>query len=105
MPIDNHPKDLKEFRELISSEKLVLVDFYATWCGPCKLIAPKLEKLAEAYPDVIFAKVDVDEAADIAGEVGVRAMPTFMYYKAGEKVGEVVGANIANIEKELKKHL
>jgi thioredoxin 1 len=58
-----HPKNLEEFKQLIAQDKLVIVDFHATWCGPCKLIAPKLEKLTEVYTDAIFAKVDVDDVA------------------------------------------
>lgn len=55
------PKNLEEFKQLISQDKLVIIDFHASWCGPCKLIAPKLKKFAEQYTDAIFAKVDVDE--------------------------------------------
>lgn len=55
------PKNLEEFKQLINQDKLVVVDFHATWCGPCKLIAPKLKKFAEQYADAIFAKVDVDD--------------------------------------------
>ncbi|KAI8087885.1 thioredoxin-like protein [Gilbertella persicaria] len=96
------PKSLSEFQELINQDKLVVVDFHATWCGPCKLIAPKLKNFAEAYTNVVFAKVDVDEVPDVAGEYQVRAMPTIMYFKNGQKLGEVVGANIKNIEDKLK---
>jgi thioredoxin 1 len=63
MPIENIPKNLAEFNALINTDKLVVVDFYATWCGPCKLISPKFEKLVDEYPEVVFAKVDVDDAA------------------------------------------
>lgn len=55
------PKTLAAFKELIAQDKLVIVDFHAVWCGPCKLIAPKLHKFAETYADAVFAKVDVDE--------------------------------------------
>lgn len=55
------PKNLAEFEKLIKENQLVVVDFHATWCGPCKLIAPKLKKFAEETPNVVFAKVDVDE--------------------------------------------
>lgn len=57
------PKSLAAFKELIAQDKLVIVDFHATWCGPCKLIAPKLAKFTETYGDAVFAKVDVDEVA------------------------------------------
>jgi thioredoxin 1 len=55
------PKNLAEFQKLISENELVVVDFHASWCGPCKLIAPKLKKFAEETTNVVFAKVDVDE--------------------------------------------
>ncbi|GAN10953.1 cytosolic thioredoxin Trx1 [Mucor ambiguus] len=96
------PKSLAAFKELIAQDKLVIVDFHATWCGPCKLIAPKLEKFSQEYADAVFAKVDVDEVADVAAEYQVRAMPTIMYFRKGEKLGEVVGANPANIEAKIK---
>ncbi|KAG2200319.1 hypothetical protein INT47_000312 [Mucor saturninus] len=96
------PKNLAAFKELISQDKLVVVDFMATWCGPCKLIAPKLVKFIGEYKDVVFAKVDVDDVAEVAAEYQVRAMPTIMYFKNGVKLGEVVGANIANIEAKIK---
>ncbi|GAA5809524.1 hypothetical protein MFLAVUS_002933 [Mucor flavus] len=96
------PKNLEEFKALIAQDKLVIVDFHATWCGPCKLIAPKLAKLTEVYGDAVFAKVDVDDVADVAAEYQVRAMPTIMYFKNGTKLGEVVGANMVNIEAKIK---
>ncbi|KAL9542313.1 thioredoxin trx1 [Mucor bainieri] len=102
MPGFEEPKSLAAFKELIAQDKLVVVDFHATWCGPCKLIAPKLSKFSETYSAVVFAKVDVDEVPDVAAEYQVRAMPTIMYFRKGEKLGEVVGANPANIENKIK---
>lgn len=61
MAIENLPKNLQEFHALIQENKLVVVDFHATWCGPCKLIGPKFEKLPADYPAFTFAKVDVDD--------------------------------------------
>lgn len=71
----------------------------ATWCGPCKIIAPKIVALAAAYPLARFYKMDVDEVPDVAQELGVRAMPTFLVFKGGKKVGEVVGANAKEVER------
>ncbi|KAI8880809.1 thioredoxin [Backusella circina FSU 941] len=96
------PKNLAEFQKLINENELVVVDFHASWCGPCKLIAPKLKKFAEEHTNIVFAKVDVDDVADVAAEYAIRAMPTLLYFKNGAKVDEVVGANVANIEAKIK---
>ena len=70
----------------------------ATWCGPCKVIAPQIVKMSDAFPSVRFYKLDVDDVPDVAQELGVRAMPTFFVFKKGEKVNEVVGANQKALE-------
>lgn len=88
---------LPEFKSSISSEGLTVVDFYATWCPPCKAIAPILEKLSDQYTQANFIKIDVDESADIAQEYGISAMPTFFFFKDGEKIGEVIGADPSKI--------
>lgn len=77
----------------------------ATWCGPCKVIAPQIVKMSNSYPGARFYKLDVDEVPDVAQELGVRAMPTFMVFKNGEKVGEVVGANEKVLEALVVKHV
>jgi thioredoxin 1 len=71
----------------------VVVDFFATWCGPCKRISPYLEKLSEELTDVVFIKVDVDELENVAREQNISAMPTFYLFKNGEKVADLVGAS------------
>ena len=81
-----------------AGDKLVVVDFTATWCGPCQRIAPEFAKMAEDNPDCVFVKVDVDENEDVAQEQGVSAMPTFMYFKNGKKVDELVGASIDQLK-------
>ncbi|KAK2803276.1 thioredoxin trx1 [Onygenales sp. PD_10] len=84
---------------------LVVIDCFATWCGPCKAIAPKIVEYSEKYPQVGFYKIDVDEVPALAQELGVRAMPTFLFFKDGQKVDEVLGAVppaiVAAIEKNL----
>ncbi|XP_067839669.1 thioredoxin-like isoform X2 [Heptranchias perlo] len=68
-----------------AGDKLVVVDFFAVWCGPCKMIKPKFAEFAEQYTNVIFCQVDVDEAEDVAQNCGVNSMPTFQFYKNGNK--------------------
>ena len=63
-----------------------MIDFFATWCGPCKMIAPKLEQMDKDMDNVVFLKVDVDEAEDVAQEYNISAMPTFVFLKNGQKV-------------------
>ena len=87
------------FADVLNSNRNVLVDFYADWCGPCKMIAPIVERLATANPHVTFLKVNVDEAQELTRKFGVSAMPTFMAFVNGSKVGEVMGADKAGIEK------
>lgn len=71
----------------------VLIDFFAEWCGPCKAISPQIEKLSEQYENIKFFKVDVDKLSEVAAENGISAMPTFLFFKNGEKVETVRGAN------------
>ena len=82
-----------EFKSALANNKIVVVDAFATWCGPCKVVAPKIVALSDLYTNVHFVKVDVDEVPDVAQELGIRAMPTFVIFKEEKKVGEVVGAN------------
>ncbi|KAJ3297312.1 hypothetical protein HK104_000639 [Borealophlyctis nickersoniae] len=100
----NAVKSSDEFSAAINSGKVV-VDFFATWCGPCKIISPKFAEFAEKYTSATFIKVDVDEVPDVAEQAGIRAMPTFLIYKDGKVVGEVVGADPRKLEDEIKKHV
>ncbi len=78
--------------EVIQSKKLVLVDFFATWCGPCKMIAPIIEEIAEEYEgSVKVCKIDVDEAPSIATQYGVMSIPTLLLFKDSEVVATSVG--------------
>ena len=86
-----------EHFDLIFPDKL-LVDFTATWCGPCKAIGPYFEELAAKFPDVTFVKVDVDELDDVAASCGISAMPTFQLYSNGVMVKEMCGADKAKLE-------
>ncbi|KUL91110.1 hypothetical protein ZTR_00776 [Talaromyces verruculosus] len=91
-----------EFDTALKSDKLVVVDAFAEWCGPCKAIAPKVHAWSEEYTDVDFVKFDVDESPDVAQELGIRAMPTFLFFKNGEKITEVVGVNPPALEAAIK---
>jgi thioredoxin len=76
-----------------AGDKLVVVDFTATWCGPCKMISPTFHKMADDNPDCVFLQVDVDDADDVAAACEINSMPTFQFYKNKAKVGQFSGAN------------
>ncbi|KAL4236038.1 Thioredoxin domain-containing protein 3 [Mactra antiquata] len=78
---------------MIKDKDPVIVDFTATWCGPCKMIGPKFVEIAKTCQKLKFIKVDVDDAEEIAAGCGISAMPTFQVFKDGEKVDEMVGAD------------
>lgn len=144
------PRSKSEFETALSEkDSLMVVDCFATWCGPCKIIAPEVVKyvvlaflhsltllslppsfiplfsvrlsvpipsiqttdsiikrrFSESYPSARFYKLDVDEVPDVAQELGIRAMPTFLLFKDGERVGEVVGANPKALEAAIQKQV
>lgn len=93
-----------EFDEALKHSGLVVVDFFATWCGPCKMIAPLLQKFSEEYPQVKFVKLDVDQLPEVAQEYEVTAMPTIFFIKNGSVVEKVLGAQPQAIKQALTKH-
>ena len=83
-------------QEVLNSEKPVLLDFWAPWCGPCRLMSPSLDQLAEEREDIKVAKVNVDEEPELAGEFRVYSIPTLAVLKDGQMVNQMVGARPKN---------
>ncbi len=82
----------ENFAEVKASEKPVLLDFFATWCGPCRMIAPLIEQIAEEHPEFVVAKIDVDEEPELAQAFGIQSIPTLVVLKNGEVAETAVGA-------------
>ncbi len=85
-----HIQNAAEFDDAIK-EGLVLVDFFATWCGPCKMLSPVLEQLSEENPNVLVLKIDVDEVGPLAARFGIQAIPTLILFKDGQQVDKRMG--------------
>ncbi|GKT45406.1 thioredoxin [Colletotrichum spaethianum] len=98
-------KSKAEFDTTLKEHDFVLVDAFATWCGPCKAIAPILVNLSneEKNSKIHFVKIDVDEVPDVSQELGIRAMPTFLIFQKGEKAQEIVGANPTALKQAIEK--
>ncbi|MBP6340365.1 MAG: thioredoxin [Faecalibacterium sp.] len=79
-------------QEVLQSEKPVLLDFWASWCGPCRMLSPIVDEVAEERGDVKVGKVNVDEQPELAGEFGVMSIPTLLVFEQGKLVRQVVGA-------------
>lgn len=84
-------KTTEEFDAVLKDNPSVFVDFFATWCGPCKMVGPVVDKVSEKVTGVKFVKVDVDELGDVAMRYGIQSIPALFAFKNGAKVGEIVG--------------
>jgi thioredoxin 1 len=97
-----------EFNEKVrNSTGLVVVDCFAEWCGPCRAIAPVVNRLAQEYTAAKFYQINVDELSSVAADLGIRAMPTFILFKNGERLSgaDVVGANSAALKNAVETNI
>ena len=94
----------ENFESLKNGQQPLVVDFWATWCGPCRMIAPIIAELAEEYAgQITVGKCDVEECDDIAAEFGIRNIPTILFFKGGQVVDKLVGAQSkAKLEEKFK---
>ncbi len=81
----------EDFQKVVNKDGLVLVDFFATWCGPCKMLAPVLEELSSEDKETSFVKLDIDEYRKQAIDAGIKAVPTLVLFKDGKEVARVSG--------------
>ncbi|MEO1928392.1 MAG: thioredoxin [Nautiliaceae bacterium] len=83
----------QNFVDTIKNNEVVVVDFWAPWCGPCRMLAPTIEELSKDFEGkVVIAKVNTDEAPEIAAKFGIRSIPTVLFFKNGELVDQMIGA-------------
>ncbi len=97
----------ENFDDLLTGDRPLLVDFWASWCGPCRMVGPSIDRLAELYSDrAVVAKLNVDDETALAQRYRVMSIPTIMVFKGGQPVESVVGArSFEDLETLLKKHL
>lgn len=87
-----------------AGSKLVVVDFFATWCGPCKKISPAFADLHTVFPDVVYLKVDVDIASEVSDRYKIKAMPTFLFLHNGKELDRQTGADLTKLIDRIKQH-
>ena len=95
-------KDEMLENEVMNADKPVLIDFFATWCGPCRMQGPIIDQLAASHSNVVFGKVNVDEEPDLASEYGITSIPTLIIFRDGRVIDQVTGVTSkASIERML----
>lgn len=82
----------ENFDTILNTDKKILIDFFATWCGPCRMVSPIIDEIAEEHPEFTVCKVDVDKNPDLAGEFGVMSIPTLVVIKNKEVINKSMGA-------------
>lgn len=98
MLIEITDQDFKQ--EVLDSQQLVLIDFWAPWCGPCKMLGPILEELAQEMSNVKIVKINIDDNLEVPSQLGIRSIPTMMLYKGGENIATKIGVLPKNSIKE-----
>ena len=82
----------ENFNTVLNTDKKILIDFFATWCGPCRMVSPIVDEIADEHPEFVVAKVDVDQNPDLAGEFGVMSIPTLVVIKDSKVINQSAGA-------------
>ncbi|KAL1196163.1 Thioredoxin H7 [Cardamine amara subsp. amara] len=102
--IDSRRQWRSLFDSMKGSNKLLVIDFTAAWCGPCKAMEPRVKEIASKYSEAVFARVDVDRLMDVAGTYRANTLPAFVFVKRGEEIDRVVGAKPDELVNKIEKY-